>query len=73
MANFQNMHKEKRWIRKKLRSGISQEQLKHNVGVFSNKSKQKVMKQKNLSEKQYKARYRFLSNCYALLDYEDFS
>ena len=72
MAHFLNMHKEKRWIRKKLRSGISQEQLKHNVGVFSNKSKHKVMKQKNLSEKQYKARYKFLSNCYALLDYENF-
>lgn len=72
MANLKNMYKERTWIRKKLKSGISQSQLLHNVGVFSNKSKSKVKEQKRLSEKQYQARYKFLSNVYQLLEYEIF-
>lgn len=72
MANFINMNKERSWIRKKMRSGISQSQLLHNVGLFSNKSKSKVKRQKRLSEKQYQARYKFLSNVYQLLEYENF-
>ena len=59
--------KESKWIKKKLRSGISQSQLLHNVGCFSNKPKSKVKYEKNLSEKQYQARYKFLSNVYRLL------
>ena len=73
MGNFKEMKKERNWIKKKIRSGVSQNELLNSVGIFSNKPKEKVMKQKNLTEKQYKARYRFLSNCYALLDFEDFS
>ena len=72
MANLKNMNKERNWIRKKMRSGISQSQLLHNVGCFSNKSKKKVMQQKRLSEKQYNKRYKFLSNVYQLLEYESF-
>lgn len=72
MANLKNMNKERSWIRKKMNSGISQSQLLHNVGVFSNKSKSKVKKDKRLSEKQYQARYKFLSNVYQLLEFESF-
>lgn len=72
MANLKNMNKERSWIRKKMSSGISQSQLLSNVGLFSNKSKSKVKKEKRLSEKQYQARYKFLSNVYQLLEYESF-
>ena len=55
------------WIERKLKSGVSREQLLHTVGAFSNKKKERVMKEKNLTEKQYRDRYEFLSNVYVLL------
>ena len=59
--------KEQWWIERKLKSGVSREQLLHTVGAFSNKKKERVMKEKNLTEKQYRDRYEFLSNVYVLL------
>ena len=59
--------KEQWWIECKLKSGVSREQLLHTVGAFSNKKKERVMKEKNLTEKQYRDRYEFLSNVYVLL------
>lgn len=64
MANY---NKEKRWINKKLRQGVSKKELLNTVGMFSNKKKEKVMAQKKLSEKQYKERYDFLAKVYYLL------
>ena len=64
MANY---NKERRWINKKLRSGVSKKELLNTVGMFSNKRKEKVMAQKNLSERQYKERYNFLARVYYLL------
>ena len=61
-------YKERAWIKKKLDSGVSREELFHSVGVFSNKEKKKVMQFKGLSEKQYKERYNFLLNVFNLLD-----
>ena len=60
-------YKEEAWIRKKLRSGVSQTELRESVGMFSNKNKNKAMAQKGLSESQYKKRYTFLGNVYSLL------
>ena len=62
-----NYNKEKRWINKKLRQGVSKKELLNTVGMFSNKKKEKVMAQKKLSEKQYKERYDFLAKVYYLL------
>ncbi len=59
--------KEQWWIERKLKSGVSREQLLHTVGVFSNKKKERVMKEKGLNEKQYRDRYEFLGNVYVLL------
>ena len=62
--------KERRWIEKKVRSGVSKKELLNTVGIFSNKKKEKVMKQKGLSEKQYQERYSFLARVYYLLSNE---
>lgn len=62
-----NYNKEKRWINKKLRQGVSKKELLNTVGMFSNKKKEKVMAQKRLTEKQYKERYDFLAKVYYLL------
>ena len=59
--------RERSWIKKKINSGVSREELFHSVGAFSNKDKKKVMEQKGLTEKQYKKRYAFLLNVYNLL------
>ena len=59
--------KERSWIAKKLRSGVPLDELRESVGMFSNKNKNKVMAQKGLSEREYKKRYGFLANVYALL------
>ena len=59
--------KERAWINKKLRSGVSRDELRECVGMFSNKNKNKVMAQKNLSESEYQKRYGFLANVYSIL------
>ncbi len=56
-----------KWINKKLRQGVSKAELRSGVGTFSNKNKKKVMAEKNLTEKQYKQRYDFLSEVFSLL------
>lgn len=55
------------WINKKLKQGVTRNELRACVGSFSNKSKKKVMQEKNLTEKQYKKRYDFLAKVYSLL------
>lgn len=70
MAYFPS--KEKKWIKKMLNKGYTQNQLMKNVGLFSNKKKQDVMKIKRISSKEYDKRYKFLSNVYALLEFEEF-
>ena len=37
------------WINKKLSQGVSKTELYNSVGVFSNKTKQQVMKEKGLT------------------------
>ncbi len=59
--------REERWIEQKMRSGVSRETLLHTVGCFSNKKKERVMKEKNLTEKQYRERYDFLGKVYSIL------
>ena len=59
--------REHAWINKKLSSGVSRDELRESVGMFSNKNKKKVMAQKNLTEEGYKKRYVFLANVYYLL------
>ena len=59
--------KERAWISKKLRSGVSLKELRESVGMFSNKNKKKVMAQKGLSEDGYNKRYSFFANVYTLL------
>ena len=62
-----NYNKEKRWIEKKRRQGVSEKELLNTVGMFSNKKKEKVMAEKKLSEKEYKQRYDFLARVYYIL------
>ena len=67
----ENMKKYKReiaWIRKKLAAGVSKQELLNCVGIFSNKKKEKVMQEKNINQKQYEERYKFLGNVYFLLN-----
>ena len=65
--------KERAWIRKKLyRENISQKELLHTVGMFSNKKKNKVMAEKNINSAEYDRRYKFLANVYYLLSNERF-
>lgn len=61
------MKSAQRWINQKLKSGITRSELRRTVGIFSNKSKKRVMAEKNLTEKQYKQRYDFLAKVYSLL------
>lgn len=68
--DLSNYSKEKRWINKKLRSGVSKKELLNTVGMFSNKKKEKVMAQKGLTEQEYKKRYDFLSRVYYILSNE---
>ena len=60
------------WIRKKINEGYTQQQLHHNVGVFSNKEKVDVMKNKKLSSKQYDKRYKFLFVAFSLLESKNY-
>ena len=62
-----NYNKEKRWIEKKRRQGVSEKELLNTVGMFSNKKKEKVTAEKKLSEKEYKQRYDFLARVYYIL------
>ena len=62
------MKRAKAWVHKKLKSGVPKEELYNCVGVFSNKDKSKVMKEKNLTEKQYNRRYKFLFNAFQYLE-----
>ena len=55
------------WIRKKQSEGVDKRYLLNTVGMFSNKKKETVMKQKRLSEKQYNDRYSFLARVYSIL------
>lgn len=68
MAKFKS--KEEWWIEKKLRDnpGLTRQQLKNTVGMFSNKKPKKVMTEKGLNQKQYKDRYDFLGRVYQILD-----
>lgn len=66
--NMKNYKREIAWIRKKLSSGVSKQELIYCVGVFSNKKKERVMQEKNLNQKQYEERYKFLGNVYFLLN-----
>lgn len=61
------MNKAKAWVNKKLQQGVNKNELCACVGAFSNRKKSVVMAEKNLSEKQYKKRYDFLSNAFAYL------
>ncbi|MBQ4509345.1 MAG: hypothetical protein II984_01355 [Clostridia bacterium] len=62
------MRKAKAWVHKKLKQGVPKQELLNCVGAFSNKDKSKVMKEKNLNEKQYKRRYNFLYEAYCYLE-----
>ena len=55
------------WIRKKQREGVDKRVLLNTVGMFSNKKKETVMKQKGLTEQQYRKRWSFLSCVYSIL------
>ena len=55
------------WIKKKIKSGVSQRELYKSVGIFSNKDKKDVMKEKRLTSKQYDKRYDFLGEVFTLL------
>ena len=55
------------WIRKKESEGVDRRLLLNTVGMFSNRKKESVMKQKGLNEKQYQKRYSFLSRVYSIL------
>ena len=72
MSKKENYKQERSWIRKKINKGVLQDELRTSVGIFSNRKKKSVMKQKGLSEKQYKKRRAFLGNCYVLLNNEKF-
>ena len=61
------MKRAEAWVNKKLRQGVSKNELLHCVGAFSNKKKQKVMAEKKLTERQYKERYEFLAKAYVVL------
>ena len=61
------MKKAEAWVNKKLRQGVSKQELLHCVGSFSNKKKQKVMAEKRLTERQYQERYDFLAKAYIVL------
>lgn len=55
------------WIKKKNSRGISNKELEHSVGTFSNRTKKSVMKEKKLTEKEYYKRRSFLATVYGLL------
>ena len=60
-------YRERQWIEKKRRAGVSDKELLHSVGMFSSKKKEKVMAQKGINSREYKKRYDFLANVYYLL------
>jgi len=65
--------KEYAWIKKKLKKGQSQSELLNCVGSFSNKSKIRVMNEKNITKDEYEKRYKFLENVYYLLSSKKFN
>lgn len=65
-------YREKQWIKKKLTSGVSFDELYDSVGVFSSKKKEKVMQSKNLTSREYDERKKFLGNVYYLMSNERF-
>ena len=65
---MKNLKKERAWINKKVMQGVTKKELHNTVGMFSNKSKKKVMAEKGLTEKEYHKRYNFLHNVFNILD-----
>ena len=61
------MRNAEKWIQKKLLSGVDRNELLNCVGAFSNKKKERVMKEKGLNDRQYRDRYDFLAKVYYLL------
>ena len=56
------------WINKKVyKNNVDPRILEETTGRFSNRKKEKVMKEKKLSEKQYEKRYSFLSDVHFIL------
>ena len=56
------------WINKKVyKDNVDPRVLEETTGIFSNRKKEKVMKEKKLSEKQYKKRYSFLCDAHLIL------
>ena len=62
-----NYKRERRWINKKVKSGVKRSELRESVGAFSNKKKKKVMAEKRLSSSGYEKRRKFLANVYYVL------
>ena len=62
------MKRARAWVNKKLRQGVSKKELYRCIGLFSNKKKDRVMQEKQLTEKQYKQRYDFLYNAFCYLE-----
>ena len=65
-----NFYCERAWIKKKYSQGVSKNVLLNCVGAFSNKKRSRVMREKGLTEKEYKCRYDFLSRVYYVLNNE---
>ena len=65
---YEKYKREIAWVRKKLAAGVSKQELLNCVGIFTNKKKEKIMQEKNINQKQYKERYKFLGNVYFLLN-----
>lgn len=67
------LKQQRAWIKKKIKSGVSKEQLMQNLALFLEKNDKKIIEQKKISPKQLKRRKEFVLDCYDILYFESFN
>lgn len=59
------------WVFRKISEGYTACELRRNVGKFSNKPKERVMREKKLTDAEYEKRFSFLAEVFAFLSGAD--
>ena len=67
------LKRQRAWIKKKIKSGVSKKKLMHNLALFLEKNDKKIIEQKKISPKQLKRRKEFVLDCYDILYFENFN
>lgn len=60
--------KERAWLSKRISMGQKPDKLYRGISLFLAKPKSVVMEQKSLTSREYDRRYKFMADCFRVLD-----